>query len=126
MARILIVDDERDLATMLQFLLEKDGHSVTAASDGREALAVLGIDPPDGGRELPDLALVDLMMPQVDGLELSARMHADPRAKSVKVLMLTGKGAAVKGTPNIAALVDKPFDPKDLRALIARVLAGKA
>ncbi|MFI5361490.1 MAG: response regulator transcription factor [Elusimicrobiota bacterium] len=129
MGRILIVDDERDVATMLQFMLEKDGHAAETAHDGREALAVLGVEPRDAGKAVPNLVILDVMMPELDGYEVCARMFEDPRTKSVPVLMLTAKGGmrdlhAV--TPNVAAHVDKPFDPRALRELVAEMLEGKA
>lgn len=128
MARILVVDDERDVATMLKFMLEKDGHVVETAHDGRAALAALGVEPADGARPLPDLVILDVMMPQLDGPAVCARMFEDARTKPVPVLMLTAKGAmrdlhAV--TPNVAAHVDKPFDPRALRDLIAGMMGGK-
>ena len=127
MARIMVVDDERDVATMLAFMLEKDGHVVEAAGDGRRALAALGVEPADEGKPLPDLVLLDVMMPEMDGYEVCARMFGAPRARRVPVVMLTAKGGmrdlhAI--TPNVAAHVDKPFDPRALRELLAGMLAG--
>ena len=72
MARILVVDDERDVATMLKFMLEKDGHVVEAAYDGRQALAAMGIEPADAEKPLPDLVILDVMMPELDGSFRSA------------------------------------------------------
>jgi two-component system alkaline phosphatase synthesis response regulator PhoP len=129
MARILVVDDERDVATMLKFMLEKDGHAVETAHNGPEALAALGLEPADAAKPVPDIALLDVMMPGLDGYALSARMFAAPRTQKIPVLMLTAKGVATPGpgtaAPNVAAHVGKPFDPRDLRALIARTLKGK-
>ena len=128
MARILVVDDERDVATMLKFMLEKDGHVVETAHDGRAALAALGVEPCDAERPLPDLVILDVMMPELDGPAVCARMFEDPRTKLVPVLMLTAKGAMRELhalTPNVAAHVDKPFDPRVLRELIAGMMGGK-
>lgn len=128
MARILVVDDERDVATMLKFMLEKDGHAVETAHDGLQALAALGVEPADGAKAAPDLVILDVMMPELDGYAVCARMFEDPRTKLVPVVMLTAKGAmrdlhAV--TPNVAAHVDKPFDPRALRDLVAGMMGGK-
>lgn len=128
MARILVVDDERDVAVMLKFMLEKDGHAVETAHDGLAALAALGLGTPDGERPLPDLVILDVMMPHLDGPAVCARMFEDPRTKTVPVLMLTAKGAMRDLhalTPNVAAHIDKPFDPRALRELIAGMMGGR-
>lgn len=128
MAHILVVDDERDVATMLKFMLEKDGHEITTAYNGLEALAALGIEPADDSKPVPDLAILDVMMPELDGYGVCARMFRDPRTKSVPVVMLTAKGGMRelhKRAPNVAAHVDKPFDPRALRDLVAGMLGGK-
>jgi CheY-like chemotaxis protein len=128
MARILVVDDERDVATMLKFMLEKDGHAVTKAHNGAEALVELGVEPVDASKPVPDLAILDVMMPELDGYEVCERMFKDPRTRAVPVIMLTAKGGMRElneRTPNVAAHVDKPFDPRALRDLVAGMLGGK-
>ena len=129
MARILVVDDERDVATMLKFMLEKDGHTVSTAYNGLEALGALGLQPADASKPLPDLAILDVMMPELDGYAVCARMYADPRTKTVPVLMLTATGGIRElqhqMAPIVAAHVDKPFDPRALRELVAGLLGGK-
>ncbi len=128
MARLLVVDDERDVATMLKFMFEKDGHQVETAHDGRQALAALGLDPADPSKPLPDLVLLDVMMPVLDGYAVCDRMYADLRTKAVPVLMLTAKGDMRDLhhlTPNVASHVDKPFDPKTLREMIAGMVGRK-
>ena len=128
MARILVVDDERDVATMLKFMLEKDGHVVETAHDGRAALAAMGLETPDGSHSLFDLVILDVMMPELDGPAVCARMFEDGRTKAVPVLMLTAKGAMRDLhalTPNVAAHIDKPFDPRALRELIAGMMGGR-
>ncbi len=128
MARILVVDDERDVATMLKFMLEKDGHVVEAAHDGRQALAALGIEPADAEKLVPELVILDVMMPELDGYAVCARMFEEPRTKLVPVLMLTAKGAMRElhaVTPNVAAHIDKPFDPRALRELVGEMMGGK-
>ena len=125
MARLLIADDEQDIATMLKILLEKDGHSVALAHDGAEALAALGLEPEDARARLPDAAILDVMMPRVDGYAVCARMFESERTRAVPVIMLTARGAMKDlhaRTPNVAAHLDKPFDPKALRDLLAEML----
>jgi len=125
MARILVVDDEVDVAVMIKFMLEKDGHAVAMAHTGLQALAALGLEPADASKPEYDLAILDVMMPELDGYGVLARMREDPRASAVPVIMLTAKGAMRDlhdRAPNVAAHVDKPFDPRALRELIAGML----
>ena len=127
MARILVVDDECDVATMLKFMLERDGHVVTTACDGADALAELGIEPEDAAKPVPDLAILDVMMPVLDGYGVAARLFASPRTKLVPVLILTAKSRPAQSdrtTPNVIAHVDKPFDPRALRELVAGMTGG--
>jgi two-component system, OmpR family, alkaline phosphatase synthesis response regulator PhoP len=123
---ILIVDDERDVAALLQFLLEKEGYRVTTAFNGAEALSQLGVEPEDAEAGLPDVALIDVMMPLVDGYTVCAKLARSPRAGKVPVIMLTGKNEmreTFEKLPNVAAYLVKPFDPKKLRDAIAAALA---
>lgn len=125
MARILIVDDDRDVAATLRFMFERDGHEITTAFDGLEALAALGIEPPDPAKKLPSLAILDVMMPRMDGLEVGERMYADPRTRDVPVVLLTaqdGMDERDSRAPNIADRVAKPFDPRHLREIAAGIL----
>jgi CheY-like chemotaxis protein len=128
MARILVVDDEHDVATMLKFMLEKNGHVVEAVHDGRQALAALGVDPSDVKKPVPDLVILDVMMPELDGYAVCARIFEEPRTKTVPVLMLTAKSGMREPhavTPNVAAHMDKPFDPRALRELVSGMLGSK-
>lgn len=128
MARILVVDDERDVVMLIKFMLEKDGHVVIAAHDGGEALAKLGLEPRDETAVLPDLAILDVMMPVLDGWAVTTRMHEDARTKAVPVVVLTAKGEMkdlFHSTPNVAAHLEKPFDPKALRELVAGMVGTR-
>ena len=125
MARILLVDDERDVVTLLRFLLERDGHEVTAAFNGAEALARI-----DSPAALPELIVLDLMMPVMDGFAVAARLAADARTSAIPIVLMTAKGGlkeALKTSPNIVGGMDKPFDPGKFRSLVAELLkAAKA
>ncbi len=128
MSRILVVDDEPDIAVMLKFMFERDGHAVTIAHNGLEALAALGLEPRDASKPAPDLAILDVMMPELDGYAVCARMGDDPRTSAVAVVMLTAKGdmrALHDRAPNVAAHVDKPFDADVLREMIAGMLGSR-
>ncbi len=125
MARILLVDDERDVVTLIKFMLEKDGHMIIAAYDGAEALAKAGVEPRDETAVIPDLVILDVMMPVMDGYTVRARLQEDARTKSVPVIVLTAKGEAKdQFDPACSATshLEKPFDPKTLRDLVASLL----
>jgi len=129
MATILVVDDEPEIVTLLRFLLEREGHAVVAATNGQAALEVLGLEPPDAALKLPDLMILDIMMPVMDGYTLNNRLQDFPSTRSLPVIVLTAKGQSIRdlfqGSPNVAAYVQKPFDPKMLRELISGILARK-
>ncbi|MEK7389938.1 MAG: response regulator [Elusimicrobiota bacterium] len=127
MAAILIVDDEPDIVTLLRFVLTQDGHLIFDASNGQVALERLGIEPV-ASTPLPDLIILDIMMPVMDGYQLNMRLQTESRAKNIPILVLTAKGQKMRDlfemAPNVAAYVQKPFDPKMLRELITGILAS--
>jgi CheY-like chemotaxis protein len=128
MARILIVDDEDAILTLMRFILEKVGHEVATARNGLEALNALGVEPPDYTVELPDLVLLDVMMPVMDGHAACKRIQADPRAGKLPVIIVTAKGdmrSLFGSMPGVAAFFSKPFDPKALREAVDAILAKK-
>ena len=129
MPAILVVDDEPDIVTLLRFALERDGHKVYEAANGQVALERLGLDPVDPKAALPDLIVLDIMMPVMDGYQLNMRLQTEARAKDIPILVLTAKGQKMRDlfemAPNVAAYVQKPFDPKMLRELIAGILASR-
>ena len=129
MAAILVVDDEPEIVELLRFVLEKDGHAVAHAVNGVDALAQLGVEPSRPETALPDLIVLDIMMPVMDGYQLNMRLQADARACGVPILVLTAKGQKMRDlfemAPNVAAYVQKPFDPKMLRELISGILTSR-
>ena len=128
MPRILIVDDEPEIVTLLRFILEKEGHTITEAGNGVIALEQLGVEPPANDKERPDLIVLDIMMPVMDGYALNNRLQKEEKTMTIPILVLTAKGQKMRDlfemAPNVAAYVQKPFDPKMLRELIASILAG--
>ena len=129
MAAIMVVDDEPEIVTLLRFVLEQDGHSVSAAGHGLDALEKLGVEPAQPDLPLPNLIVLDIMMPVMDGYQLNMRLQSHPRTKDIPILVLTAKGQKMRdlfqSSPNVAAYVQKPFDPKMLKDLIAGILSRK-
>jgi two-component system, OmpR family, alkaline phosphatase synthesis response regulator PhoP len=128
MGRIMIVDDERDVVTLLKFLLEKDGHQIAAAYNGAEALEMLGVDPPKAGVTPPDVIILDVMMPIMDGYTVSAKLATHEVMKTVPLVILSAKGEMrdlFQLSTNVATYVEKPFDPKTLRDLLTGILDKK-
>lgn len=126
---ILVVDDEPEIVTLLKFILEKDGHRILEAGNGLVALERLGVEPPVPDAPKPDLIILDIMMPVMDGYTLNNRLQKEPKTKSIPILVLTAKGQKMRDlfemAPNVAAYVQKPFDPKMLRELIGSILDGR-
>ena len=116
---ILVVDDDEDIARFVQVNLKLHGFEVAHAHDGEEALEVIE-------KRRPDLAVVDLMMPRVDGVELTRRLRADPMTSALPVIMLTAKGMTVDKVVGLTAGADdylvKPFDTSELVARVASTL----
>jgi CheY-like chemotaxis protein len=129
MAAILVVDDEPEIVTLLHFVLEQDHHVVSSAGHGVEALEKLGVEPARAELPLPDLIVLDIMMPVMDGYQLNMRLQVDARTKDIPILVLTAKGQKMRDlfemAPNVAAYVQKPFDPKMLRELISGILTSR-
>ena len=122
-ARILMVEDEEDVAFIVRFLLERHGFQLEHVADGRAALARIQAGP------VPDLVLMDLMLPFHDGMELVERLRALPAWSAVPVLMLTAKAreADIVRALEMGAddYVTKPFQPEELLARIRRMLRRK-
>src|SRR4030095_15992635 len=87
-SRVLIVEDEPDIRDLLTFHLERDGFQVARVGTGTEALRQVGLTP-------PDLVILDLMLPEMDGLEVCRRLRADTATATLPIIMLTAKGDEV-------------------------------
>jgi diguanylate cyclase (GGDEF)-like protein len=116
---ILVVDDDADIARFVQVNLVAEGFSVIVAHDGEEALKVVA-------EQRPDLAVVDLMMPGVDGLELTRRLRGNPTTSSMPIIMLTAKALTIDKVMGLTVGADdfmvKPFDTMELVARIHSTL----
>jgi two-component system phosphate regulon response regulator PhoB len=115
MARILVCEDEKQIGDMISFKLTNGGHQVIRAHDGEEAVTL-------AGREMPDLILLDAMMPGLTGFEVLRRLKGDPALRSVPVIMVTAKGHerdVLNGLRGGAVdYVVKPFSLKELAARV--------
>ena len=115
--RILVVDDEEDLLELVQYNLAKEGYRVTTVSTGEAALREVRTG-------MPDLMVLDLLLPNVDGLEVCKIVKSDPRTKHIPIVMLTAKGEDADHVTGLELGADdyitKPFSP---RVLVARVKA---
>ncbi len=130
MANIMVVEDEKDVVTLLKFLLEKDGHKVTEAYNGLEALGKMGVDlnkKTEALQFIPDLILLDVMMPVMDGYSVCTKLQEMESTRSIPVIVLTAKGEMRElfDRANVAAYVNKPFDIQKLRQVIAQILERK-
>ena len=119
--RILIVDDEPNIAASLEFLLQRGGYEVKVARDGEEALAQVESFE-------PQLVLLDVMMPKLNGYEVCQRLRQGRSGAAVKIVMLTARGREVdveKGRALGADLyVTKPFSTRELIAQVRELLAA--
>lgn len=119
--QILVVDDEASIRELLSFNLKKNGYSVETAADGREALAkAAGMD----------LVLLDIMLPEVDGLEVCRRIKADPQTSGIPIIMLTAKAEEIDRVLGLELGADdyvvKPFSMRELLARVKAVLRRSA
>jgi DNA-binding response OmpR family regulator len=119
--RILIVDDEPHIRRLLAERLTADGFEVAEADNGEECLELIG-------DFLPDLVLLDLMMPGADGLEVLSRIRTEPKHAAIPVIILTAKGQdtdrELAFAGGAADFVTKPFSPMKLLARIREIVGA--
>ncbi len=117
--RILIADDEPNIVISLEFLLKREGYEVVVAYDGLQALERVRA-------EHPDLAILDVMMPNRNGFEVCQDLRQDPEFKSMRIMMLTAKGRDTEVSKGLALGADvymtKPFATRDLLAKVKALL----
>lgn len=116
-AKILVVDDETYIVELVKFNLEKEGYQVVVAYDGQSALDKVGL-------EVPDLILLDIMLPHMDGLEVCRTLKKDKRYQFIPIIMLTARAEEIDTVLGLELGADdyikKPFSPREL---VARVKA---
>jgi DNA-binding response OmpR family regulator len=119
MPKIMVVDDEPDVVRLVEFILQKENFEVVAASDGRTALGLLE-------EEKPDLIILDIMMPLMDGMEVLRQIRSHRTTSRVPVIMLTAKTASVTVDEArqlwVSDYVMKPFDPERLVVKVKKAL----
>ena len=120
MARILVVEDEDNIAVALEFLLAREGHVHSRHAEGGTALSAIR-------SERPDLVLLDVMLPDISGYQIITAMRADPALSGIRVLMMTARGSVVERKKGLELGADgfiaKPFELAELRAEMGRLLA---
>ncbi|MEW5864769.1 MAG: response regulator [Pseudomonadota bacterium] len=119
--KVLIVDDEPNIVTALEYLLTMSGYEVAVAENGEEALAAVA-------RAKPDLVLLDVMMPRLNGYEVCRRLRERPEWAGIKIVILSAKGREVDVSKGLSLGADlyvtKPFSNTELVARISALLGG--
>jgi DNA-binding response OmpR family regulator len=119
--RVLCVEDEPEMIDLIKLILERRGFEVLGAVGGKEGLEVIR-------REMPDLVLLDLMMPEVDGWEVFRQMKADEQLEDIPVVVVTAKAQSIDKVlglhiAKVDDYVTKPFGPQELLKSVNKVLA---
>jgi phosphate regulon transcriptional regulator PhoB len=118
-ATVLVVDDEKDLVDLIKYHLEKEGLKCLEARDGETALQL-------AKERIPDLVVLDLMLPGLDGLEICRKLRKDQKTSSIAIIMLTAKAEEVDRIVGLEMGADdymvKPFSPRELVARVKAVL----
>ena len=120
---ILCIEDEQEMIDLIRLILSRRGFEVRGANSGKEGLEIIQ-------REHPDLVLLDLMMPEMDGWEVYQQMKADENIKHIPVIVVTAKAQSIDKVLGLhIAKVDdyiaKPFSPQELLASVDNVLGRK-
>jgi two-component system alkaline phosphatase synthesis response regulator PhoP len=118
--KIMVVDDEPDILLTVGQMLEMSGYEVVRAKDGNECIDKLNESETD-----PDLIILDIMMPNVSGWDVAAKLKENPKWKEIPIVFLTAKGDTMSvGMGGLAAVdyIVKPFDIKDLVTRVKKIL----
>jgi len=121
--RVLVVDDDRVIQQLLEVNLELEGYEVVGtASDGREALDKIA-------KLKPDLVILDIMMPKMDGMAVCRHLKADPETAKIPVILLSARAQDMDIRDGLDiganAYLTKPFDPVELLDVVGRLLKGE-
>lgn len=121
--RVVYVEDEQEMIELVRLILSRKGCEVIGANGGREGLEIIG-------REQPDLVLLDLMMPDMDGWDVYQQMKADEGMRSIPVIVVTAKAQSIDKVlglhiAKVDDYISKPFSPQELMESVERVLAAR-
>ena len=117
--RVLVVDDEDSITLSLRHLMQREGYEVAVATDGEAALACVA-------KAVPDLILLDIMIPKRDGYDVCQTIRANPDWAGVKIVMVSAKGRDIEVEKGLAlgadAYVTKPFSTRELAAMVRELI----
>jgi DNA-binding response OmpR family regulator len=122
--RILCIDDEPEMVELIRLILRRRGYEVQGATSGAQGLSMMRAT-------APDLVLLDLMMPDVDGWDVYQQMKADESMRRIPVIIITAKAQNIDRVLGLQVAkvddyVSKPFSPQDLLSRVEKVLTGRA
>jgi DNA-binding response OmpR family regulator len=122
--RLVYVEDEREMIDLVRLILGRRGFEVIGANGGREGLETIR-------RELPDLVLLDLMMPDMDGWDVYQQMKADEATRDIPVVVVTAKAQSIDKVlglhiAKVDDYISKPFSPQELTESVEKVLARRS
>jgi len=119
---VVVADDDADILDLVALTLERAGHQVHRARDGEEALELIR-------ERSPDVAVLDVAMPRLDGLELTRLLRDDPGTRGVRIVLLTARVQDGGAEAGLAAgandYVRKPFSPRELQARVAALVGAQ-
>jgi DNA-binding response OmpR family regulator len=120
---VLVADDDEDILQLVSFRLERAGYKVVTAADGQQALVA-------AREHQPDLAVLDVMMPGLNGYEVTRQLRADPATAAIPVILLTARVQEADVSRGFEAGADdylrKPFSPQELRSRVQAILARRS
>jgi DNA-binding response OmpR family regulator len=120
---VLVADDDEDILQLVSFRLERAGYKVVTAADGHQALAA-------AREHQPDLAVLDVMMPGLNGYEVTRQLRANPATAAIPVILLTARVQEADVSRGFEAGADdylrKPFSPQELRSRVQAIIARRS